>query len=50
MVRVVYPDGHEVNFMWIKGDFGFIRQGRCILRYPLPTENQNELEPIGEDM
>jgi len=36
MVKVTYPDGHAVNFTWKNKEYGFIRRGKKILRFPLP--------------
>ena len=38
MIKVVYPDGHKINFMWTTAKYGYIRKGHRILRYPLPTK------------
>jgi len=50
MVKVVYPDGNMVNFMWIKNGYGFVRMGNKIFKYSLPKQKEDELEPVGEDM
>jgi len=49
MVKVKYPDGHVVSYQWITGSHGYIRTGRKILRYPLPTRKENELEAEAEE-
>ena len=36
MVKVEYPDGHIVNFMWITEKYGYFRIKGKILRYNLP--------------
>lgn len=36
MVKVEYPDGHVVNFMWITEKYGYFRIKGKILRYNLP--------------
>ena len=47
MVKVVYPDGHEVSFMWVNNGFGYNRQGKKVFRYPLPDKavsSHNKIE------
>ena len=36
MVKVEYPDGHIVNYMWITEKYGYFRIKGKILRYGLP--------------
>ena len=38
MIKVVYPNGHEINFMWTNKKFGYVRKGKKLYRYPLPTK------------
>jgi len=41
MVKVTYPNGKIVSFMWIdrKTGYGYNRIGKKILRYPLPVKS-----------
>ena len=47
MVKITYPDGHVVSFMWINNGYGYNRVGKKIYRYPLPenaVSSHNEIE------
>ncbi len=40
MPKITYPNGKTINFMWLKGKYGYIRRKRKVCRYPLPQQNK----------
>lgn len=57
MTKVKYPNGRVVRYQWVKGKFGYIRDGNKVLRYHLPKpsavplgKNEKAIEPEGEVM
>ena len=40
MVKVKYPNGKILHFMWTKGKYGYIRTSAKLLRYPLPAKKE----------
>jgi hypothetical protein len=40
VVKIKYPSGTVIKFMWIKGKYGYIRTKNKVYRYPLPAEKR----------
>jgi hypothetical protein len=41
MIEVTYPSDVKRYFIWIKGKYGYFRNGNKIFRYPLPKKQKD---------